>query len=148
LLQNITFSSPTTPATDNKCFALQWNLRGLRANISELKQLLVEHDPCVVALQETKAKQTTVAPDFIGRGYTLLLESKSAHYWQHGVGLAIKDGIPFERLQITTSLHLIAARIHKPIEATVVSLYIPLSAQCQTALNDKASARRTSDIFG
>jgi exonuclease III/ribonuclease HI len=133
-------SSTTRSALDGRsdcCFALQWNVRGLRANINELKFLIADLEPCVVALQETKVNQTAIPPDFVGRHYTLLLESNNAHYWQHGVGLAIREGIPFERLQIDTSLHLVAARIHAPIKATVVSIYIPPgSVQYSSALSE------------
>lgn len=135
-----TCSSSNTPAMNNdtnKCFALQWNVRGLRANISELKQLIAEYNPCVIALQETKVRQTTVAPDFVGKNYSLLLECNKVHYWQHGVGLAIREGIPFERVTINTTLQLVAVRIHKPFQVTVVSIYIPPSTQqCQPALSD------------
>ncbi|XP_058448897.1 uncharacterized protein LOC131428855 [Malaya genurostris] len=129
--------SSGTNSSSGSCFALQWNLRGLRANISELKLLIANLEPYVIALQETKVNQTVIPPNFVGRNYTLLLESNSTHYWQHGVGLAIREGIPFERQQINTSLHLVAARIYAPVQVTVVSIYIPpSSAQYQTALSE------------
>jgi exonuclease III len=129
-----TSSFSTLSAKDSRsaCFALQWNIRGLRANIDELKLLIVDHDPCIIALQETKANQTIIPSDFVGSQYTLLLESNSSHYWQHGVGLAIKEGIPFERLLIDTSLQIVVARIHTPVQATVVSIYVPPNfAHCE-----------------
>ncbi|XP_058449303.1 uncharacterized protein LOC131429269 [Malaya genurostris] len=52
----------------------------LRANISELKLLIANLEPYVIALQETKVNQTVIPPNFVGRNYTLLLESNSTHY--------------------------------------------------------------------
>lgn len=37
-------------------FILQWNMRGFRANHTELQALLAQKTPVVVALQETKLK--------------------------------------------------------------------------------------------
>lgn len=109
----------------DKCLALQWNLRGLRANASELKQLISDQQPVVIALQETMVKAQIIPTDFIGKDYTLLLENGPNHPWIHGVGLAVREGIPFERLQIQTTLQAIAVRIQLPQPITVVSIYLP-----------------------
>ncbi|XP_062542164.1 uncharacterized protein LOC134210157 [Armigeres subalbatus] len=85
---SVSSASPTIRSTldshTDGCFALQWNLRGLRANISELKLLITDLEPCVIALQETKVNQIVAPPNFLGSNYTLLLESNNVHYWQHG----------------------------------------------------------------
>ncbi|XP_065093458.1 uncharacterized protein LOC135714113 [Ochlerotatus camptorhynchus] len=80
---------------------------------------------------ETKVNQTVAPPDYIGKNYTLLLESNNTHYWQDGVGIAVREGIPFERLQIT-----------------VVSIYVPPSStQCQDALSDLLDRLEGSIMF-
>lgn len=53
-----------------------------------------------------------------------MLALNTAHHWQHGVGLAIREGIPFERVQIDTTLHIVAVRIHAPIQMTVLSVSV------------------------
>lgn len=129
-------SSTKSNSQADKCYALQWNISGLRANINELKQLIHEYEPLVIALQETKANSRSVPSHFVGSNYTLILQTGNCQYWQQGVGLAIREGVPFERIQLDCNLQAIAVRIHLPATVTVVSIYVPPSTQqCQAEMN-------------
>ncbi|XP_055522487.1 uncharacterized protein LOC129716678 [Wyeomyia smithii] len=102
-----------------------WSLRGLRVYKCELKQLIADHQPAVIAIQETVVSAETLPADFIGKDNKLLVESGLSYTWTHGVGLAMHEGIHFERLQIQTTLQAIAIRTQIPTAVTVVSIYLP-----------------------
>ena len=112
-------------SSNAKCFALQWNIRGLRANIHELKQLIAKHSPSVIALHETKASNNVIPKEALGKKFQLFLETGNRSYWQQGVGLAVREGTPFEHLETNSELQAIAIRVQLPLPITVVSVYIP-----------------------
>lgn len=96
----------------------------------------MEYKPCIIALQQTKFNEKVPHIDIISKEYTLLLKSNARNYWQHGTGLAIKAGIPFEQIHTDADIEAIIVRIHLPFPVTVVSLHIPPSnQQCHDALN-------------
>lgn len=99
-------------------------MSGLRAHRGELELLIAEHQPAVICLQETNAQEGKTPQNFLGASYTLLLGPCSAHGRQ-GVGMAIRCGVPFERIQTTTTIQAVAVRIHLSTKITVVSVYLP-----------------------
>lgn len=103
---------------------LQWNICGLKRKAAELQLLIKEHDPMVMAIQETL---------FNDKKYELLLE-KDKYIWtlqagqnaaRNGVAIAIKKNVPHKVIKITnTKLQAVAVRTLGTDARTYVSIYV------------------------
>ena len=103
---------------------MSWNIRGIRMNIPEVRQLMIEKNPLVFCLQETKLPAGR--EDFELRGF-------QAHHLIHsdgqiacgGVSIFVKNGIPHRKIPLNTNIQAIAVRstLYRPI--TICSVYIP-----------------------
>ena len=109
----------TTPS-----FAMQWNICGLRSHRSELQMLVAKHQPIVISLQETNIGNRQLSTKFLGNSYDFLFSHCSSHGRQ-GAGLAIKNGTPFQRIQVQTNLQVVAIQLFVPMKITVASVYLP-----------------------
>ena len=74
---------------------LQWNIRGLRGNLSFLDILINEHKPMAIAVQETKLSMAdsikyTEDMNFF-RGYIPYLYNDNQDSTQHGVGILVNS---------------------------------------------------------
>ena len=110
---------------------LQWNIRGLRSNLEELRLLMGHTDPAVVALQETKL--TDDRPPL--RGFSFLVSGDGAPGGE--AGLLIRNDITFSELNINTNLHAVAAKVSFKNCITICSLYLPPNTNIsKTALTE------------
>ena len=74
---------------------LQWNIRGLRGNLSFLDILINEHKPMAIAVQETKLSMAdrikyTEDMNFL-RGFIPYLYNDNPDSSQHGVGILVNS---------------------------------------------------------
>lgn len=107
-------------------YLLQWNCRGLKANLADLDILIQNFTPAVISLQET-----------LQSDQNLINLRNYAHYYKNniksdgrpggGVSIFIKKCIPHSEVTLTTSLQATAAivSLHRPI--TICSVYLPPS---------------------
>ena len=104
---------------------IQWNCRGLRANVTDFRLLYDKYNPIVCCLQETMLTKD----DFIIRGFNCI------HLTSHdiggkacdGVSVLSRDGIPSSEYTINTSLQAKTDTISTSKTITVSSLYLPPS---------------------
>lgn len=98
---------------------LQWNIRSINSNKSDLLYLCSKHSPSIIALSETWLR-----PDSTFRlaGYTCLRHDSLDGYG--GCGIFIKTGLEFTRFSFTPppSIFITAARV---MDISVISAYIP-----------------------
>ena len=103
---------------------LQWNMRGFRANATDLQALIASKTPAVVALQETKLKQ----------GQTLNIHHYKSFRYDNptvtiahgGVALLVHYSTPSTTYQLRTNLQAVAATVDlADLKVTIVSIYIP-----------------------
>lgn len=102
---------------------LQWNINGLYIHRNDLQYIINNNDCYVVALQETHLKPSN---KFHIKGYSFVnkdyVEGKIAC---GGVGILIKNCIPYNVIDLNTPLQAVAVRLEAPIPLTVISLYLP-----------------------
>ena len=103
---------------------LQWNIRGFRANIAELKIVLHDKNSSVVCLQEIKMKDSD---DCSLKGYdgyskcnTAINDSPTG-----GVAVLVKRGVPHKEITLRTTLQAVAVTVSLHIPITVCSIYLP-----------------------
>ena len=115
---------------------IQWNIRGVFANLEELQLLCHEHQPAVLALQETMLKPEK---DFSLSGYNFVGKAvdQTEHGTSGGVGLLVEKSLLYSPVILDTSLQAVAVRVtlHKTI--TICSVY--LSPSIQVRRNDLLS---------
>ena len=100
---------------------LQWNLNGFRTRLGQLKCLIQEYQPEIIALQETKFPNSHT---YNNRQYHIYRKDRSAH--GGGVALMISKNLSHSPLNITSPLEIIAATVHfKNQNITICSLYLP-----------------------
>lgn len=104
--------------------AVQWNLRGLAVRTSELQQLLQQHCPVVVALQEIKTKKEKDRNKLDKRRYDWRFCFKPSDGFSSGVSLGVDKNVPHRFLDVRGPLQVVAARVEWPVVATFVSIYI------------------------
>ena len=103
-------------------FFLQWNCRGLRANLTDLKVLLEEHHPTAVCLQETLLLKPGL---FKLRGFKSYDIFSDADGSSRGVSILTNNGIPKTQIPIKSKLHAVAIRISLSKTITLCSVYFP-----------------------
>ena len=95
---------------------LQW------PNFEEIKNLISNFRPYILALQETHFKYT----DNVNfRGFDNYFKSSMSEVATGGCSIFVKKGIPHEVLELDTELQAVAVKVslHKTI--TVCNVYIP-----------------------
>ncbi|XP_055605828.1 uncharacterized protein LOC129753998 [Uranotaenia lowii] len=65
----------------------------------------------------------SVIPQNLIKGYQLHTTSNTSS--RQGAGLAIKNGIPYDLININSTMNVVCAKLHYPFNITAVSLYIP-----------------------
>ena len=103
---------------------IQWNCRGLRANIDEIHLLIQKFSPIIICLQEIMLKSET---DINLRQYSHFLNIPAIDDSRPngGVSIFILKCLPHSEIKLNTCLQAVAVRVgcHRPI--TVCSVYIP-----------------------
>lgn len=110
----------TTPTTT--AIAVQWNLRGLAVRTAELQQLLNEHRPVVVALQEVKTKKKKDTDKMDRPTWRTCFQASDGY--SSGVTLGVDKNVPHQFISINSPLQVVAARVEWPVAATYASIYI------------------------
>ncbi|XP_055605840.1 uncharacterized protein LOC129754010 [Uranotaenia lowii] len=62
-------------------------------------------------------------PQNLIKGYQLHISTNPSS--RQGAGLAIKNGIPYDLININSTLNVVVVKLHYPFNITAVSLYIP-----------------------
>lgn len=119
-----TSPSPGRTGPKKTTIAVQWNLRGLAVRSSELRQLLEEHQPVVVALQEIKTKKRKDTDKLDRDRYDWRFCFKPSDGFSSGVALGVDKTVPHRYLDVRGPLQVVAARVEWPTAATFASIYI------------------------
>ena len=104
---------------------IQWNCRDFRPNFEEIKNLISNFRPYILALQETHFKGT----DNVNiRGFDHYFKTCMSEVDERATGgcsIFVEKGIPHEVLKLDTELQAVAVKVslHKTI--TVCNVYIP-----------------------
>jgi hypothetical protein len=106
---------------------IQWNMRGLRANYSELEILMDTFRPVAFCLQELLVPDSYL---FQNRQYTLLkklpdTDSSSNTRPHGGAGILIRKDIAYSAVPVNSHLQVVACRISIPQPITLCSIYLP-----------------------
>ena len=103
---------------------LQWNVRGLLRNLDDIQELIHEHSPKVLCVQETHLK--TKHTNFLRHHVIFRKDRDEATASSGGVAIIIDKSVACQGLHMQTSLEAVAVRaviLNKLI--TICSLYIP-----------------------
>lgn len=115
---------PSVTQPTKTTIAVQWNLRGLAVRTSELQQLLQQHCPVVVALQEIKTKKEKDRNKMDRRRYEWRFCFKPSDGFSSGAALGVLKDVPHRFLDVRGPLQVVAARVEWPVAATFASIYI------------------------
>ena len=107
---------------------VQWNVQGLTTSKQDLVKVIHELEPIIIAVQETLQSE-----EYLSKLAEYSSISKTGHFNQRyhgGVALYIHNTLPYERLEINSSLQVVAARVQTGHQRLVnfASLYMPPSA--------------------
>ena len=104
---------------------LQWNIRGLRKNITDLTNLLNTEIPLAMCIQETKLNQS-VPLDHIGQYKFYRKDTIPTNISYGGVAIAVRNDTPTAHLPLQTNLQAVAVMLQLPCHTkiTVCSLYL------------------------
>ena len=104
---------------------IQWNCRGFRPNFEEIKNLISNFRPYILALQETHFKETDNVNIRGFHHYFKTCMSEVDGRATGGCPIFVKEGIPHEVLELDTELQAVAVTVslHKTI--TACNVYIP-----------------------
>ena len=72
------------------------NIRGLRSNFVDCESLIESNSPELLALCETNLDDSLDSGNFSVRGYLPLIRKDSSTH-MHGLGVYVKEGLPFAR---------------------------------------------------
>ena len=85
---------------------LQWNINGYRSKYLKLQGLIEEHNPKIIALQETKMEGKV--PLRI-KNYNVYRKDRTNH--GGGLCIAVHKSIPSHEVTITTNLEILACKV-------------------------------------
>ena len=102
---------------------LQWNIRGIKANLNELILLIAGICPAIICLQETflKENNTTNIKHYTFYNYI----NKDTDRASGGTSILVKNEIPQRPITINTNLQAIAVSVTLHRTITLCSIYIP-----------------------
>ena len=105
---------------------INWNCRGFRKNIDEIKMILRDHDPIALCCQETYTIQDKTIEFRKFRSYHVHSQAIDGRA-SGGVTVMIKKEIPHRQINLNSNLQAVAVTLslHKTI--TLCSIYIPPS---------------------
>lgn len=102
---------------------IQWNCRGLKANLNDLLLLITNYQPMVICLQETslKANDKIKIKDYSQYNYIHEAQQRASG----GVSILIRNDIPQSKIPLETKLQAVAvkATLHRTLN--ICSIYIP-----------------------
>lgn len=95
-------------------------------NYNELLILIKKHNPLIICLQETHLKNTINIPVPI---HFKLYQSENSNNSYGGSALIIHDSVQHEPINLTSSLEVVAQKIHSKITFNIFSTYISPSTK-------------------
>lgn len=101
---------------------LQWNCRGARGNIEDIKTLLHAVKPAATCLQETFLSKDS---SFLLGKCSIFRKDREAHVRGGGVAIVVSPSYPSEQVILSTHLEAVAARVYVGSVVTICSLYVP-----------------------
>ena len=102
---------------------LQWNCRGLASNRDSLEYLMSQHNPSVIALQETQTLDHRVYNFKNFKSFTNLNYNTAAG----GTALLINRNTLHSELPLNTTIEAVAARVSLHRTITICNIYLPPS---------------------
>ena len=103
---------------------LQWKIRGVRANSTDLQCLLSSHNPAVVCLQETKLSPEVEYTNKLYKIYRRDLRQRTIAHG--GVAVLVHHGVPCSSFTLQTCLQAVAVTVDLGVmRPTICSIYIP-----------------------
>ena len=103
---------------------IQWNINSFLQHRSDLKLLVTGHNPSVVCLQETKAKENIKFKYFTSYDcFATATDGRACG----GVSVLVKNSIPQKRVQLNTTLQAVAVRVTLHKTVTICCIYCPPS---------------------
>ena len=104
---------------------IQWNCRGYRPNFEEIKNLIAQFNPYILALQETFLRANNAGSI---RGYNHYFKTCVSDVNDRATGgcsLFIKNSIPHEVISLNTALQAVAVKVSLHKTFTICTIYIP-----------------------
>jgi len=114
----------------DKLVFLQWNLRGIQSRKEDLETILQQHNPRILALQETflKSGQTIKVKNF-----NIEMKNRSNRSGG-GVMMCIHKSLSYKRININSTLEIVGVKVFtKHEQYNVFSMYIPPEKNLETA---------------
>lgn len=103
---------------------LQWNLRGVRANMDNLSIFVRENSADVVLLQETKLRGREAARLSGFRSFNRNVVCGEGQIAHGGVAILVRQGVDAERVLLDTPLQAVAVRLRLARVVTICSVYM------------------------
>src|SRR5215469_5775475 len=105
---------------------LQWNCRGIRANLPELQLLIKNFSPMALCLSETMLADNNIKID--NNYHSHFKNVTSANGRSHGgVGILTHKSLAYSIITLQTNLQAIAIRLTLHKTVTICSIYLPPS---------------------
>ena len=106
---------------------IQWNCRGLLANYDDITDLLEEHSPFTMCLQEThlKGSHSNILKHF----QWFRRDRLQSNHPSGGSAVVVQRSVPCSEVTLNTALEAVATRILLDRIITVCSVYIPPNYQ-------------------
>lgn len=101
---------------------LQWNVRGVKNKIDELKLLITQVVPECICLQETKL---SLNDELNISGFNSYLKSVEGERSHGGVAILVNSQIPSYGVNLDTNLQAVAISVNLHKKVTVCSIYLP-----------------------
>ena len=106
---------------------IQWNCRGLRANLDEVQLLINQIKPIALCLQETMQNDNSNIN--VGNYSHFSCNAKTSDGRAcGGVSILVLKSVPHTEVKIKTNLQAVAARITLQRTITLCSIYLPPSS--------------------
>ena len=100
---------------------LQWNINGLKAKTNELKQLISQHNPFIVALNETRSNTPKIIIENSFKNYSIYYDSNL----HQGNVILIRKDINYIPVSLNSCLNAIAIEIRiNNHDVRVCSIYM------------------------
>jgi len=123
---------------------IQWNCQGIRNKKDELLNIIATHRPSIVALQETKLRDTST---FRIPAFNIMRKDGHQNHSTHGgVALLTHSSIPCTRISLTTPLQAIAIKVHLHVLMTVCCIYTSPSHTLTHALLQQLLAQLPAPV--
>lgn len=110
---------------------IHWNCRGLIKNLDDIHEILTQHQPNILCLQETHLNPTHT--NFLKNYVVYRKDRQGSAHSSGGVAIVAQHSIPSQPLSLVTDLEAVAIRaLTFGRVITICSIYIPPDHQLST----------------